>query len=318
MENITGSNGEISGFVLAIYLSETCVIVVLNLLALCVFLTKTFCIKKSNFLLLNLTVTDLLVGLSLGAKTLNEIFKPSEYDLLARIFDFFSTLSVNVSICSFTAMAMERSYAIVVPMRHRLLGNKTYAIGIVLIWVAAIFVEIIKYLLYRRIVVIIKMLLGASFLVVVFVCYLAIWIKVKFAKPLPNRSRTNRNNIKLTITLFIVTLMSTSCFLPSIVLILVSDYYDFTVQLLPFVLVYANSFINFLIYSVRMPEFRKELCKVLRKCLSPSQVLSCSLRSTSSSSKEGIPIISPHSERRGKPSLIIKSQEGFYSYLQRE
>ncbi|EDO44665.1 predicted protein [Nematostella vectensis] len=282
MTNSTDSN-DTPGLLLGVYLAEACVIVIVNSLALAVFLKKKFRAKKSTYLLVNLTVADLMVGFTTIFRTMKKLtgvdFKL--FDIICLLINY---ISVSASLFSFTAIAMERAYAILKPLKHRLLRKKTYFIGIVIIWKAAVFIDIAKILqlakdihgIEYRILLAIKISFGLFLLVIVFSCYLAIWIKVKLAKPLPNQRPANNNNNRLTSTLFTVTFVSLICFIPIGITRLgeVFNRDGIFKSLFPLAaaMIYGNSFINFIIYSSRMPEFRKELRTIIKKCCYEQQV----------------------------------------------
>ncbi|XP_032220878.2 QRFP-like peptide receptor [Nematostella vectensis] len=300
----SGVQSRTISIVSCIVLSEAMIIVVANTLALAVFLRKTFRIKKSNYLLLNLTVADLLVGLSLIVSETDEVasFKSGVFKTTCTLFNVIST---DGSLFSFTGIAIERAYAVLAPLKHRLLGNKPYIIVIFLVWVAAsvvnlgVIIILINEQAIGSILVNLKMAVTFISLVVVFLCYLAIWIKVKFDKSLPNGRQAKRST-KLTFTLFIVTLVSLVCYLPTITLVVLHIdwlHKDGTRKLFypVLVLLYANSFVNFIIYSVRMPEFKKELFKIFRNFLPLC----------AQSSQEEFPSYLQHMESRGQPSLIM-------------
>ncbi|XP_048575914.1 melatonin receptor type 1A-like [Nematostella vectensis] len=252
-----------------IQLSEAVVIVVMNALGFSVFLSKTFRFKKSTYFLVNLTVADFMVGVTLivlAAFPLVGLRRNEFYSICVKI----NFVSVGASVWSFTAIAIERTSAILAPFKHRLLGNKPYVFGISLIWVIAILNDLPTITeIPSDIFLTIKNASGLAVPIFIVFCYLAIWVRVKFAKSIAN-ARQHSDNKKLTMTLFLVTLASFLCYFP----LAVASIYNTWVEPVNggifngfMLLIYMNSLINFLLYSFRMPEFRKELVKVLRKCL---------------------------------------------------
>ncbi|EDO44664.1 predicted protein [Nematostella vectensis] len=301
------------------FLTEACIIVAVNSVALAVFLSEKFLVKKSTYLLVNLTVADLMVGLTLGFQSVYEL-ADFQYDLL--ICNFVNYTPLYGSAFLFMGIAIERAYAILVPLKHLLLGNKVYFIGISFIWIGAVVTNVDKIFeavnartqIHKQIQVTTRVILGGVSLLVMFLCYLAIWIKVKFTKPLPNQGQvTNNNTIKLTITFFCVTIISIVCFVPSQIVLVSMQYFDVNRARIEYqialIMVYANSFANFVIYTVRMPEFRKGLCKVIKMC-QPTCRLSAAQENYATTS-----------ESIGQPTLIVMNNvslaEGeIPSYLQ--
>ncbi|EDO30116.1 predicted protein [Nematostella vectensis] len=108
-------------------------------------------------------------------------------------------------------------------------------------------------------------------LAVITICYVSIWIKMRFGKTFDNE-QASRNNAKLAKTLSIVTLITLACYLPytiylSILYGMGTSTWATPVTLLVFqMLLVSNSFWNVLVYSIRIPEFRKELCNLARQC----------------------------------------------------
>ncbi|EDO47057.1 predicted protein [Nematostella vectensis] len=250
-------------------LPEGIVITFVNSLALLVFLSKTFRVNKSTYLLVNLTVADLLVGLTLiiiGSYDFGGDKKDNVLNMFSRI----NIVSAMCSLFTFTVIAVERAYAILAPYRHRQLGRRPYLCAIALAWVVPLgaYIGFIFESNGEIIQGMIALIFVISSLAVIMSCYLAIWIRVKFKRNFSN-GRQNVSNTKLAVTLFLVTVASLLCYLPFSAILIhfiwikmeSSPIIDYFVPLL-----YANSFINFFFYSLRMPDFRRQLYKLIRQC----------------------------------------------------
>ena len=109
-------------------------------------------------------------------------------------------------------------------------------------------------------------------LIVICISYTSIALKFWCGTRLPSHGAVNRQR-KLTVTLFIMTTVSLLLWLPYVVDSFVSfsalDRFSFLTYLrlrLSFTLLYhTNSLVNPIIYTIRMPEFRKALLVLLKR-----------------------------------------------------
>ncbi|XP_032241227.2 apelin receptor [Nematostella vectensis] len=280
MDNHTDSLEELLVSIAPIQLAEAVVIVIVNSLALAVFLSKSFRIKKSSYLLVNLTVADLMVGLTLFGLALCSLAGPTLLEKYRYIWSVANGISVDGSLFSFTVIAIERTYAIFAPFKHRQLTAKHYTLAISMSWLLSILLEIPIMLKNANILAVtttyiftvrsIKIVLAIIGLLMVVGCYMAIWIKLKFCNSSPN-ARFARSNNKLTQTLFIVTVLSFLCYLPMAAYTIYYFWFGSPQRQIYqycIILLHVNSFANFLVYSYRIPEFRRELWRILCKCFS--------------------------------------------------
>ena len=107
-------------------------------------------------------------------------------------------------------------------------------------------------------------------LLIVAISYAIIILKVK-SNPPPQSSGLSSSERKLSVTLFIVTVVSILTILPWVIYVVISliislpsvktDYVYITKTTA--VLFYANSMVNPLIYAIRMQEFRKALKELI-------------------------------------------------------
>ncbi|EDO34585.1 predicted protein [Nematostella vectensis] len=95
-------------------------------------------------------------------------------------------------------------------------------------------------------------------------------LQMKFGKTFDNE-QASRKNAKLAKTLSIVTLTTLACYLPYTIYLAIyglrtSTWATFLTLSVFQMLLLSNSFWNVLVYSIRMPEFRTELCNLARQC----------------------------------------------------
>ena len=248
------------------------IIVIANFVALVVFLRRSFLIKKSTYLLVNLTIADLLVGLvlllvSLCANT-NEckLFSTPNAIITA---DILPLLVRSASVFTLSFIAVERTVAVFWPFHHRLAKRWHYFTAIGFVWLLAttravlyaFFYSIIKFKMRAITIVNITM----TFNLVMIVCsYVSIWIKLTFFTKF-RRCRTIQENSKLTKTLFIMTVVSIATLSPLMSADAALFYGGIQVFSTPivfpilFAILLCNSFLNVVVYWFRMPEFRKGL-----------------------------------------------------------
>ena len=252
-------------------LAESVAIVTLNLCTIIVFTRNRNLRKRSTYLVINLAVTDMLVG-GVGVYVLFYWFgvhcnvwkgHANVYlaDYIARkLLAFFPGMSLlNISI-----IALERAYATFRPLRHRVLKKWVYGLLIAFVWVVTFGPGLIAehfqggaYILHSRIA------FGLFLLFIICVSYSSIVIKVRCGAQ-PQHHGVASTERKLTITLFFVTVVSLFFSLPASMLafIVYSGKFEMSfsaginLQCALWVSVYANSLVNPILYAIRMPEYR--------------------------------------------------------------
>jgi hypothetical protein len=260
---------------------ESLVIFVVNSLALFIFQKRTFLVKKSTYLLINLTIADFLVGIT-AFLCIPVIIFDSEY------LSAFHILSIPIplfgSLFFMTAIAVERVYATFRPFRHRFLAKRNYLVVIAFIWSLVGVISMLIFAAFglrvwnksstRKPDLVIKMLsvlLSAISLIVICICYVSLWVKIRFFKTMNFQNlRTIHENNKLAKTLFIMTIISLLAWLPKIGSIGLNKKYtcvkDKSITVASFSILFMNSFINFVVYLIRMREFKNELENLIRRC----------------------------------------------------
>ncbi|CAH3118293.1 unnamed protein product, partial [Pocillopora meandrina] len=228
--------------------------------------------KRSTFLLIGLGVADLLVG-GLAIPLLIATYKSASITVW-RVFDLVDMFTSTSSIYALAVISVERMFAIGWPLRHRTANFRVYICAIALPWIiAAIFA--ITFFVFANFIFMTRdsviypiVLLPATPLLIMCVAYYVIWRKQK-------STICNQNNIirevKLAKTLFLITGASVFTWLPFQILNLLA-YLQITANfshmllmvLIIRVLQYSNSFVNVIIYPLRIPEFKNYLLHLLR------------------------------------------------------
>ena len=254
------------------------VIVSGNVLTLVAFFgCKKLLQMRASYFLLNLAAADLLVG---------AITVPMYIVLLSHHIDNVTYQSVYTavdiasgfaSVFTLTAIGLERLYAFCRPLhRGHALTDAKCLLMIGIVWIFS-FVITILHLLYKYHVIsfdiffYVMMSSLSVCLLVMCASYLGIWIRVKFYYG--SQSRALGSDKKVARMLLVITLTFVVTWLPFHLLNIINFFCDFClISKLPHnalffckLLHYANSFLNPIIYSFQMPDFRialgRKLCK---------------------------------------------------------
>ena len=259
----------------AIFALEMVIALMGNFMAIDAFWKQRSTLKRTCYLLINLSVADLLVGIGEIIHLYNNIFylqnsKPAIWDNILILPDAFAG---SASLLFLTLISMERLYAIAWPFQRRATNTRVYFYLIALTWTLATAIALIFLcsLVLEITSLIIPSLISASVsslcLVVVLCSYLAIWRFKRNEVPGMPIDRRQQNK-KLAVTLSIVTLLSVLTWLPltvfniTITIIGIHGIPDWLYNIAR-LLQLANSSINPIVYYARMPEFRKQLRKMI-------------------------------------------------------
>ena len=269
---------------LALLIIVSIAIVTVNLLSIILFIKNRSLRTRAMYLVISLTIADMFVGgfshfhifrhlsrLSCDIVKMN--LSPEPIVIIYFLYLWFPLTSLtNIAVIS-----LDRMHATIRPFRHRLIKKWVYGVTIAGVWVLAAMVSTAililqrygkewskKYSLY----------LWSSYcclcLFVICVSYSSIVVKFLCGAHPQHHGAANRQR-KLTVTLFIMTIVSLLMWLPHAVFIFLpsskflsfqeSSRLNYSLNSL----VFMNSLVNPIVYTIRMPEFRKALL-VLFKC----------------------------------------------------
>ena len=256
--------------------TEFIVIFIINAFTLVAFARSRHLRKRTTYLIINLTVADLLVGAVSGP--LSAYTRPyTNLEHEGCLHFILSTLAYIFPVASQTNLSLislERLHATIYPFRHCLIQKWTYLKIIIASWLVT--------LLLAPFMVFLDTFVSATFpyaptfytflnLIVITVSYVIIYVKVRNHPP-PQPFGAVCSDRKLSVTLFIVAVVSTLTILPLAIWNVIynsiwneiTDIYSKShIFQIASVLYYANSIVNPLMYAIRMQEFRravKELC----------------------------------------------------------
>ena len=267
---------QVEGITLSVvFLLEAVLTVAGNFLTIGLFAKEKKLRKKSLFLVVNMAFADLMSGaVSLRLYVYTSIgpsyrLWKTSYNALDIGWDVTDTTFSQESLISAVVLAFERFYAIYWPLKHRTLSTKAYYITIFIIWTLALLVSAVfnrvRYLISYKAATHAWMSFPLLFLFIVCGCNIGIcrtFHKRKVSSQQGNRvSQTQR----LTATFSLVSTTSIVSWLS-----LVTANYIFYVQNITTpkkrliydiinILNYSNCFVNSVVYSLRILEFRQAL-----------------------------------------------------------
>ena len=271
---------------------EAVVIVILNALTVFIYLKKPSLRKRSTYLVMNLAVADMFVGISAiieclllgnecGLWTIN-FFNQSPALVIIVLQRSFPL----ASIVNLAAISLERTQATFRPFKHLLVRNTTFIAAAVAVWMTTGLCS--AGVLLRNVVPVRTHEFNRGFyitylslflfcLLTVLVSYSSIAMRIVCGNQPGHNGATSRER-KLTKTVFIVTVVSLMLTLPQIIFL----FCDFVPQPPNFLKIvsfrtrifyslifkfffYANSLVNPAVYAFRIPDFRRALLSVLRR-----------------------------------------------------
>ena len=264
----------------AAFLAVAVAIVTVNLLSIILFIKNSNLRTRGMYLVINLTVVDILVGglstlylllinTHTGCKTVIVRSPWKGYMITWFLFYWFPLTSLT----NITVISLERMHATFRPFSHRVIKKWVYGVTICVVWVLAGMISTGIMLLsffgkkWSQ-----HQYLWQSYcllcLFVICACYASIIVKICCGAR-PQHHGAARRQRKLTVTLLIMTIVSLLLWLPYAIATFVFHTTDsirslsytkrmrLNVSLL--LLFYTNSFVNPVVYTVRMPEYRKAL-----------------------------------------------------------
>ena len=286
---------------LAAFIIESSVIFLLNAFTLAIYTRNRHLRKPSTYLIINLTVADLLVGTVLVPLLFFVPDKPERDLELKQAFSWQSFVHMTsaclfpvASLANISLISLERLHATLFPFRHCLIGKRVYLTTIFCSWLFSLTLSSVFSLLYLRASPAFPYVFSSYIflsLLILTVSYVIIISTVKNNPPSPNAGPALSKERKLTVTLLIVTVVSILTILPWVIWIVINHRIIIRSKLCPavfyritnsfFALYLFNSIVNPLIYAVRMQEFRKaatKLCCTKTPELAPVQPLTLQVR----------------------------------------
>ena len=256
---------------LTAFVVELAVISVINGFTILTFARNRHLRKRTTYLIINLTIADFFVGtvtVPLHIYHTMTFESGSGFGWGKFIVMFLEEVFRACSLLHLALLSLERLHATLFPFRHCLMSNWFYFKAVVCIWFVAVIpasASAALFLIAPQGSQYVWALLKMAVLFTVIASYVIIGLNVKRKVP-PYSSGAVSSDRKLTVTLLIVIVLNTVTFLPFFfytflkISARVGGFFaeaEFDIRQSMFFFYYANSFVNPLVYTLRMKEFRK-------------------------------------------------------------
>ena len=248
---------------------EAVLIVVGNLLTIVLFAVNKKLRKKSMFLVINMTFADVLCG-AVSLPLYVYSFVGPHYQLWTNVYMVQIVFSISDSIFSLASLisavfiSCERFFAVYWPLKHRTVSMPAYRILICMLWALAILVTTVfnlPHLTSNKIAFSVYISFPLIFLFVVCGCNVGIWKKFQHENIASQQQNRASQNQRLTKTLLFVSAIAVLSWLP----LIIANYYELSIRLsllfyfILAILNFSNSFVNPIVYALKIPEFKKAL-----------------------------------------------------------
>lgn len=253
-------------------------IICANTFAIFVFTKKRLLRKRSNILLMNLATADLMIGgiavpmyICIFYKSLKEHqWKDMTLNEVYICVDIFSGLS---SMLILAVIALERAYSIFRPLKHRCASRRSrfYWLSAASVWTIAGILTSLKILTSKGILPpsydnhIIFTFVSLA-LITIMVAYASIWTRINSRKGNVNVIIREKSVAQ---AMLIVTVTFIVMWLPFYLLNVIASFDNQVLRGVHLNVInfaklmhYGNSIVNPIIYSLKLPQFRKALHKL--------------------------------------------------------
>ena len=262
----------------AINALEVVVITVGNTFAIFVFWTQRSHLKRTCVLLINLAVADLLVGITepivLATEKIPSSKAPPRGEKnITNPSSTFQILGSSTSVFFLALISLERVYAVLRPLHHRVMHIRVYIYSVGIVWAVGIGAAGLSVLpiyytevdgVYFTATIHTSLFIA---LLVIFASYLKICTRLRNATP--ELDVHNRHSLRLSRTMFLTIAVSLVFWLPAFSVYITRGFCTrcFSPLVVRSVnaLHLANSMVNPFVYSFRMQIFKDALKKFWRR-----------------------------------------------------
>ena len=270
---------------IVIYTLEAFIIIVGNTFTIFVFWTQRSQLKRTYFILINLAVSDLFVGIAepivLGTAKIAKMTAISGKEKsFTNPSSAFQVLASSTSVLFLALISLERVYSVLWPVHHRATRTRSYIFVITVVWgLGFCFFGLTVLSLYhtklkRKYVTL--TIHACFFIALLAICGSYLQIRRKWrSNVIPGEEiharQTAERNLRLSRTVFIVIAVSLVFWLPATIVYTARPFcrppcVGPIVMSLVNVLHLANSMVNPIVYSFRMAIFKDALKKLSRRC----------------------------------------------------
>ena len=261
---------------IAVWLTQFIIVFIINAFTLVVFARSRHLRRRNTYLIMNLTVADLLIAAVSGPEAIL-FFIPNKRPKrgLGVLYLIISDMCWIASLGNLVLISLERLHATLYPFRHCLVGKRTYYMIIIFSWFGALTLACGLQIsrmndssLADRYPWTIYTFLAVAVLTTSYAIIISRFIRKPHVQQLGSVILAER---KLSVTLFIVSASSTITVLPFAIVtcICISSDRDKWTEFTPYRIAngfyYLNSILNPVIYAIRLSEFRRALKELFCK-----------------------------------------------------
>ena len=256
---------------IAVWLTQFIMVFIINAFTLVVFARSRHLRRRNTYLIMNLTVADLLIAAVSGPETillLKENKRPKKGFGVLHVYLIISDMCWIASLGNLVLISLERLHATLYPFRHCLVEKSIYYKIIIFSWLGALSLACVLHIirtnnsvLTDRYPWIIYVVLTLAVLTTSYVIILSKFIPKPHVQQLGSVISAER---KLSATLFIVSAASILTLLPWVIITCISISSDrylwikFThARKIASTFYFLNSLLNPVIYAIRLTEFRR-------------------------------------------------------------
>ena len=253
----------------AVWLTQFIMVFIINAFTLVVFARSRHLRRRNTYLIMNLTVADLLIAAVSGPEAIL-FFKRNTRPKkgFGVLYSIISDMCWIASLGNLVLISLERLHATLYPFRHCLVGKSIYYKIIIFSWLGALTLACVLHIIRLNNPVvadrypwIIYVVLALAVLTTSYFIIISKFITKPHVQQLGSVMSAER---KLSVTLFIVSAASILTLLPWVIIICIaisSDRYlwiKFTpTRKIASTFYFLNSLLNPVIYAIRLTEFRR-------------------------------------------------------------
>ena len=253
----------------AIWLTQFIMVFIINAFTLVVFARSRHLSRRNTYLIMNLTVADLLIAAVSGPETILFFDRDTRMKKgFGVLYSIISDMCWIASLGNLVLISLERLHVTLYPFRHYcLVGKRIYYTIIIFSWLGALTLACVQHIirmndsaLADRYPWIIYIVLTLAVLTTSYVIIISKFIRRPHVQQLGSVMSAER---KLSVTLFIVSAASILTLLPWVIIMCISissDRYlwvEFTPMKIASTFYLLNSILNPVIYAIRLTEFRR-------------------------------------------------------------
>ena len=259
-----------------IFVLEAVAIIAGNTFAIFVFWTQRSHLKRTCVLLINLAVADLLVGVAqpivLATEKIPKM-KAVQGKSIKSPSSAIGLLASSSSVFFLALISLERVYAVLRPLHHRVMRIRVYIYSVVIVWAVGLCAAGLSVLpmYYTKVN---RVYITATIHISLFIALLAIcasYLKIctRLRNTTPELDVHSRHSLRLSRTMFLTIAVSLVFWLPAFSVYITRGFctrcFSPLVLRLVNVLHMANSMVNPFVYSFRMQIFKDALKKFWRR-----------------------------------------------------